>query len=158
MRDGWKAPATFFCAGSVAVAEQHRNNGEIPNLFHVIALESRSRNGAAVGTITTFQYSSGQGWIPALRSPSVPLDSHQRFGSCATSEEQKSTCTSLFQDRMKASSDSFVDLPSFAELPLELQCIPRAELKQLVGSCAATRNCDVVGDYPGPVLLKRKQS
>jgi 3',5'-cyclic AMP phosphodiesterase CpdA len=158
MRHGWRAPATFFCAGSVAVAEYHRNNGEIPNLFHVITLETRSPEGAAVGTVTTFEYSSCQGWIPSRPSPSVPLDPSQRFGSCATAEMQRSSCASLFKNRLESSSIPFIELPAFAELPLCLQCISRADLKQLVVSCAADLDCDVVGDYPEPVLLKRKSS
>ena len=156
MRDGWVAPVTFFCAGSVAVAEHHRNKGEIPNLFHVVLLENRSSQGAAVGRIESFEYSSGQGWIPARRSPCLPLDPSQRFGSCSTSSDRNESGTSLLRERLGTSQSEWVDLPGFGDLPLPLQCMPASDLKQLLASCAQTLDCSIVGNYPETVYLKRK--
>jgi hypothetical protein len=67
-----------------------KDQGEIPNLFHLMELESRAENKAAVGTVQTFQYVTMKGWIPIIYSDIVPLDSYQKFGSIHTTTERES--------------------------------------------------------------------
>lgn len=61
MLSGWTAPVTFLCAGSLAVNEVERRLGEIPNVCHVVNLESRNPDGAAIGNVLTYKYTTSLG-------------------------------------------------------------------------------------------------
>src|ERR1051325_2217278 len=156
LRNGWQNPVTFFCAGSVGVTEKMRNNGQIPNLFHVVTLEERSNQNAAVGRVESFEYSARDGWDRVNRSSQVPLDSPQRFGSCATSDEQRSELQQCFEVQLKQHPENPVPLPDLDSLPLALKCMPLVELKRLMSEVATDIGCNVIGTYPDEVILLRR--
>lgn len=150
----WAHPVTFFCAGSVAVTEHDRNNGDIPNLFHSVTLDTKDTSGTAIGRIDTFKYTAGDGWIRSRRSSAVPLDSPQVFGSCATAQQRRSDAETCIDALVAASLPA--QLPSHDELPISLRCLPGEELKALLVEVANARGCMIYGDYPSGILLVTK--
>lgn len=85
MKDGWKKPISFICAGSLSVNAEHRNHGEIPNTMHIIEFDKD------IDKIELFnyQFSTGQGWIPFNKyCPETPLDAHMILGNTYTDKEQ----------------------------------------------------------------------
>jgi predicted phosphodiesterase len=156
LRPGWASPISFLCAGSVAVSANHRYGGEIPNLFHIVVLEGRGPHNAATGVVKSFAYSAFTGWTPVARRAAVPLDGEQRFGSCATSGEQRQEVVNSAQAALNASADMFVPLPEYGHLPLAIRCMGIDELCDVLASVAIDLNCNVVGAYPAPVYLRRK--
>ena len=106
-----------------------------------------------VGGIDTFRYTVAEGWIRTRRSSSVPLDSPQVFGSCATAAQRRADAESCIH---KISPKAPVKLPKFDALPLSLRCMPSPALKALLIEVAATSNCEIIGVYPDAVLLMPK--
>jgi hypothetical protein len=151
--NGWDHPVTFLCAGSVGVTEQQRNNGDIPNLFHVVSFLGRDNLGSAIGQIDTFRYTAGDGWIRSRRSAAVPLDSPQIFGSCATADQCKKDANNCV---VIAAKSLPAQLPKFQDLPITLQCMPWSDLKKLIIDAAKSLGCNVFGDYPADVIIVPK--
>jgi 3',5'-cyclic AMP phosphodiesterase CpdA len=154
METGWQHAITFFCAGSTAVTPAQRNNGEIPNLFHVASLKGRGDSGQAVGSVDTFRYTTGEGWIRPQRSSQVPLDSPQIFGSYATDAERRTDAVNWLTPRRPGPAK----LPAFAELPLSLQCMPWSDLKSLLQEVGAGLGCDLAGAYPEDTVILPKET
>jgi len=155
MRSGWVSPITFFCAGSLSVNETERRLGEIHNVFHVLSLETRDSNHAAIGTITTYRYSTANGWIQSEASDMIPLDPVQKFGAIETLIEKESEITNIIKSLLNSRSDIHIDMPQYNSLPLCLLCTPIKELNALFKKGAIKHNTKIVGEYPNVVLLKR---
>lgn len=156
LQNGWLHPVTFFCAGSVAVDAQHRSNGKIPNLYHVITLQTREPTGAAVGVIRSFEFSISKEWIPTTYSNVVPLDPVQKFGSCATESAQRALIEHMLNDLLEASDSNYCELPTFGNLPVDLQCMPLLMLNKAISEIADILMCRVIGKYDDEVVLQRR--
>jgi len=86
MKDGWKKPISFICAGSLSVNAEHRNHGDIPNTIHIIEFEK----GIDRIELYNYQFSKAQGWIPfAKYCPETPLDAHMVLGKTYAVNEQE---------------------------------------------------------------------
>ena len=75
-RTAWRSPISFICAGSLSVNSLHRNNGEIPNTFHILELDNvpNSLN------LLNFEYKSNFGWKPFTYQEGVRLEKLMRLG------------------------------------------------------------------------------
>lgn len=158
MRNGWRAPVTFVCAGSLAVNAVERRLGEIPNLFHVVNLNSRTDSDAAKGTVKSYRYITSKGWIPIEYSAEVPMEPIQPFGSIATETEQREDAQRMIAALLKMNPDAFfVDLPPFFSLPYSLQCMSSHKLNALIREVAFISFArKVIGRYPDEQTVIRK--
>ncbi len=94
--------------------------------------------------------------LDAGRSPSGRATrSEQRFGSCATSGEQRAEIVNSALAALDATAEMFVPLPEYGHLPLAIRCMGIDDLRTALTSVAADLNCNVVGAYPAPVYLRR---
>lgn len=156
MRTGWVSPVTFLCAGSLGVNATELRMGEIPNLFHVVSLDSWDGNQAAQGSVETFRYFSPEGWIPVNHSALVPLDPLHRFGSVASDAQRINDLRRVIVKTVASDHGEIVDMPPLEELPYTLQCLPTEELNNLLQKEAnATSSHRVLGEYPKTVVLQR---
>ncbi len=156
MRNGWRAPVTFLCAGSLAVNDVERRQGEIPNLCHVVHLNERGPEGGARGQVITYRYTTSMGWFPGDYSREVPLDGRHRFGSIATENDRNSAAHEVIRAAASGTTD-FEELPLFKLLPFSLQCMPISDLNALIRDVSFRAfSRKVVGLYPeSPVLLRK---
>jgi 3',5'-cyclic AMP phosphodiesterase CpdA len=153
----WMAPVTFLCAGSLAVNVVERRHGEIPNLCHVVNLESRNTEGAANGNVLTYKYTTSTGWTPVLYSPEVPLDGNHRFGSIATEAERRRHARDMMESLGANNTTDFIDLPVYNSLPFSLQCLPVNLLNSLIREIAMKEfSRKVLGLYPNENVVLRK--
>ena len=156
MRNGWASPVTFLCAGSLGANATELSNGEIPNLFHVVSLDSRDGNQAAQGNVETFRYFSPKGWVPVDNSALVPLDPLHRFGSVASDTQRTDDLKQVIAKIVASDHGEIVDMPLLGELPYSLQCLPTEELNNLLQKQAnATSSHRALGQYPETVILQR---
>lgn len=160
MESGWKSPKTFVCAGSVAVDPSHRNNGEFPNMFHVIVINGRDpKDRFATGIVESYSYNSQDGWLPHVRTPVVPIDHKQHFGPAVGEEMLKLTINDLVQNALASTSDSLVELPAYNDLPINLKCVSHFDLNKLF--CEVVSNSvpgKLYGSFPNEVAIKRGTS
>ena len=154
-RNGWKRPATFMCAGSLAVNQHHRNFGQIPNTFHIARLEKRLSDGSAFGSLKTFEYANSDGWRPIQHSKETPLDQIQSFGAFATKSDLETFARKVISDSLAKAvgPQSTVLLPSFYELVPQLQCCSLQQLNELFKRLAPAFSHKVIGRYPETVGL-----
>lgn len=156
LKNNWKSPVTFFCAGSLAVNERHRYRGVIPNLFHIIKLEDRSEKCAAIGTIESFEYSILNGWIPCKFSEFVPLDGIQTFGSVSTELENEKEAEDLISNILGRNEDQFIALPKLSALPLSLKCVNLEVLNALMKNIVNEKfKLKLIGKYPDEIAIVR---
>ncbi len=156
MRDGWYNPVTFLCAGSLAVNEVERRHGEIPNVLHLVHLEKRDEQGAAIGTVSTYKFLTSQGWTKTAYSKEVPLDGEQRFGSIAGEEERTNEARQMINSAITSDSSDYVPLPGYESLAFSLRCLPVHFLNDLVKKVAFDSfSRKVLGLYPDEVVLRK---
>jgi 3',5'-cyclic AMP phosphodiesterase CpdA len=154
----WNRPATFFCAGSLAVNETHRNKGQIPNLFHIVNFENRLQTGGAYGHIQTFEFASSEGWRPIMNTSETPLDHLHYFGSLLTETEFEKH-VELFLNTIAAKIPNGYTgshlLPAHVDLPEELKCCTLEKLNKTIREMAPKVGCRVIGKYPDDVGINR---
>lgn len=156
MRTGWVSPVTFLCAGSLGANATKLRMGEIPNLFHIVSLDSRDGNQAARGSVETFRYFSPEGWVPVNHSALVPLDPLHRFGSVASDAERIEDLRQVIVKTVASDHGETVDMPPLAALPYSLQCLPTEMLNNLLQKEAnAISSHRPLGKYPEIVVLQR---
>jgi len=151
LRAGWASPVTFLCAGSLGANATELSNGEIPNLFHIVSLNSRdSLNSAAMGSVETFKYFSPEGWIPVENSLLVPLDPLHHFGSVATEAEIGNDLRMVITNTIATGPlEPTVDMPLLEALPYSLRCLPVDKLNDILKKEAnATSSHRALGRYP----------
>lgn len=84
LKNGWKNPISFICAGSLSVNAEHRSNGDIPNTFHIIELTDK----VGVLQLYNYEYSASDGWKPLLNNKrETPMDAQMKLGGVCTEEE-----------------------------------------------------------------------
>lgn len=85
-KTGWNKAITFVCGGSLSVNAEHRNNGDIPNTFHVMQLMDEE----GVLQLYNFEYSASEGWKP-IRSncPETPIDADMKLGKLIDKAQAK---------------------------------------------------------------------
>lgn len=157
MRSGWISPVTMLCAGSLAVNEQYRCKGEIPNLFHIVNLEKRLENKAAVGRVKTFQYSSAVGWRQVHYDDRVPLDAEQKFAEAYDRSRQESDIAPVIESIIETAGKDVFELPKYEDLPLSLQCMPIHKLNEMLQASLFTQEQKymICGQYPDLVMVRR---
>lgn len=157
MRTGWPSPITLLCAGSLAVNEAHRCQGQIPNLFHIVSLEKRLENGAAVGWVKSFEYSCAAGWQAVRYDPRVPLDSVQRFADVYDAKSRNSDLRDVLLPHLRENGESIFEIPKYEDLPLSLQCMHSHELNAKLREVLSEENGEfsIIGKYPDAVMIKR---
>lgn len=156
MDNTWTSPVTFLCAGSVAVNANHRANGHIPNLFHLVTLERRhpASNGA-LGTVRNYRFSIPQGWMLNDYSPTVPVAGIHHFGSVAAQRERRDIAVHLVEDALAASHDPFVHLPAWEGLPPDLRYTTLDETNAALEVAVADINGQLFRKYPEiPVIVR----
>lgn len=153
-QNSWQKPVTFFCAGSLAVNETERYSGQIPNLFHIVSLESRLPNGGAYGNVQTFEYAASEGWRAIRNSKETPLDPTQHFGALATTAQLKDMAEAIIRNEVsKPQQSSSIMLPAFVNLPPELKCRALKELNEIVKEGSLKIGWRIIGAYPEDVVL-----
>lgn len=73
----WGKPVSYICCGSFSVSDHYRNQGEIPNVFHILELSED------VGLLKmySYEYCSSRGWQEImLYRDEVPLDKIMYLG------------------------------------------------------------------------------
>jgi 3',5'-cyclic AMP phosphodiesterase CpdA len=154
----WQKPVTFFCAGSLAVNETERNNGQIPNLFHIVSFTSRLQNGGAYGNVQTFEYAASEGWRAIRNTKETPLDHVQYFGALATTTQLRDLAKALILNETNKPSEAngSIMLPAFSDLGPEMKCQPLKELNTLIKDVSLEAGWKLIGAYPEEVALMRK--
>lgn len=157
MRTGWISPITLLCAGSLAVNDQHRCGGQIPNLFHIVSLEKRLENRVAVGCVKSFEYSSAVGWHSVHYDAHVPLDPVQRFADVYDLERKKTDMVQVIDSFIAETDDQLFELPEYADLPLSLQCMPIRDLNEMLKAYLTGPHgkYQIWGEFPKSVILRR---
>lgn len=158
MQTGWTIPVTFFCAGSLAVGPDERAMGQIPNVFHVVQLDSQTDRGAAKGNVDTYRYGTNDGWTLNTYSSTAPLEGHHFFGGIATMNERKQMLMNVIKVAINDNDGKdVVDMPQLDKLDHDLRCMPIKELNLLVSDTVKTfSNTRVLGEYPSSVVLDRR--
>ncbi|MEN6475870.1 MAG: metallophosphoesterase [Syntrophaceae bacterium] len=154
MRTGWVSPVTLLCAGSLAVNEQHRCKGEIPNLFHIVSLEKRLKNRAAVGRVKSFQYSSAVGWQSVCYTPCVPLDAERRFADVYDFKRREDDIKGVIDSCITGSGEQIFELPQYDDLPLSLQCMSFKELNDMLRTNLSRLGMKNIGEFPNSVMVR----
>lgn len=162
MKNGWKKPITFFCAGSLAVNELGRWKGQIPNMFHILNLEFKDRkNHVARGFIESFRYSIAEGWVHANYSDTVRLESKLYFGDISTETEIEEKVIGFFKDNVEKFPDKkIINLPKYDCIPYPLKCMAYNKLNNLLKKLALEKfNVSIHGNYPKEkVVLVRENN
>ncbi len=149
---GWHSPITFLSAGSVAVNPQHRRNGEIDNLFHIVTLESRLDTSAAFGCIDTFHYKSASGWTRVRYLDEMPIDGIQHFGSVVSKADKIAQFVDILHNLVDGAGNNPVSLPKHEDLTSDLRCTQLHKLHEILMEAAHKVNCQIMGKYPDDVI------
>ena len=84
IENDWNNPVSFICGGSFSVCEHYRNEGEIPNTFHILELSDE------VGKLKLFsyEYCTSKGWkeVDKYRD-AIPLDKVMYLGQIFNEED-----------------------------------------------------------------------
>jgi 3',5'-cyclic AMP phosphodiesterase CpdA len=154
-KNSWRHPITFVCAGSVAVNEHHRMRGEIPNLFHILHLQNRLKDGAAFGHVITHRYKMADGWLHVSNDAKyTPLDPVQRFGVMSNDTEFEDIIRNTVTQALAGDGEVW-SLPRFEDLHLILQCTGMRKLNDAFRRDAKSRGMKFLGDYPNEVYIKK---
>ena len=142
----WLNPITFICSGSCSVNATHRNNGDIPNCFHIIELFSEKK----IVRLKNFEYSSSKGWKPLLSNrPEAPLDNDMFFYKNYSAQDREKVIHSIIDAKLKSKG---CILPEWKELPIELKTLDYKRLNELIVSVYGSKYL-VVGRYPDQIAL-----
>lgn len=92
-RNEWIGPVSFVCGGSFSVGERQRQDGDIPNTFHIIELTDV--RGESI--IYSYEYSIGSGWQKIHQHrPEVPVDYKMYLGKMFNQNEVDIAIERLF--------------------------------------------------------------
>lgn len=142
----WDNPITFICAGSLSVNAEHRSQGEIPNLFHIIELTDTP----GILNLFNFEYTASEGWRPLGQNRrETPLDAKMKLGRTATAEMVRRKVSGLgnFEgDNRVLNWDDLDDDLQFKRYSAINEAIRELLSPQFV----------VVGKFPETVCLIRK--
>lgn len=158
IRTGWISPVTLLCAGSLAVNEQQRCGGQIPNLFHLVSFESRLDNRSAVGRVKTFEYSIAEGWKASLYDARVPLDAVQRFADVYDHHSKINDLSQVIESCIAGTGEGVFDLTKYEDLPLSLQCMPIRELNKMLRSHLCKQKYQIIGEFPKSVMVRKSRN
>lgn len=149
LETGWQQPITFICAGSISVNSEHRNNGEIPNVFHIIELHKKGYT----LTLKNYEYSAAEGWKPLMNyRPEAPLDAEMFLGKVYSAADIDSALKKLI-----IISKDDIKLPTWSNLPNELKTLPLGDLNEKIKLFVSATH-ERVGRYPDLVVLIRRKS
>ena len=157
IQTGWARPIAMVCAGSYGVTAAHRENGCIPNTFHVISLAGRSEDGNRAGRLHTFKQQADETWAPLANDESgVAVDAVQWFGSPAGTtgvtaivESLVTTANAQLQNR------EYVELPGYDMLPMALRCQRSGFLNGEFSKTAKSHGLRMTGKFPDPCILTK---
>lgn len=153
METNWKKPMTFICAGSVAVNALHRDNGLIPNLFHVVSLRKRLANKAAFGKVTSFEFTT-EGWKPVSYKEATPLDHVHHFGALVSDCEADEAAKSFLLSIISSLEVKSTELPAMRDLPDALLCCSLEQLNNRLSRLAQGSGYLMYGKYPDSVMIQ----
>lgn len=156
LENKWKRPATFFCAGSLAVHAGERCHGTIPNLFHIVDLESRLSSGGAFGRVHTYEYSMADGWRAIKNTSETPLDHIQHFGAVTPQKELEEMIKVFLLNAAKnlvPGKIKMVALTKYDLLSPEFKCHPLDKLNELLKTVAIRNGYQIIGQYPKEIGL-----
>lgn len=140
LKNEWKNPITCVCAGSLTVNSNHRNNGEIPNMVHVLELT----NEIGALQLYNFQYSPAEGWIPLRNNcPATPMDYKMRFGKLYKPEEIEEAMRKLTKVKKEICWDDLDDC---------LYYLPINELNNEIERLNADTH-KMIGRFPDEVVF-----
>lgn len=143
LNNGWEAPITFVCAGSLTVNSAHRSHGEIPNTFHIIELSETP----GILTLYNFQYTPFEGWIPIKNNCQVtPLDPEMMLGKLYDQEEINEAIRSLVAKKEV----------NWREMDNCLRFLPVDELNKKVRALL-TDTHKMIGQFPNEVVFIEKE-
>jgi UDP-2,3-diacylglucosamine pyrophosphatase LpxH len=150
LKQGWTKPVTFLCSGSVGVGAKHRNDGDIPNAFHIISFRTRTDKNACSGTVHTYCFRGGSGWFKNEYSKEVPLDPDMFFGACATEPEAQQSLVDILAPYLKR-GDRLIKMPGLESLSLELRCLPVFKVNRITEEILNLNGYRMAGSYPKDV-------
>ena len=139
------APITYFCAGSLSVNAEHRNNGEIPNTVHFIDVDKEKD----FFVLHNYSYTGTEGWKKTQYSKVTPLDDVMKVGK-VFSEKNCRAVLSCY----KGKKDSLIKL-EWSSLSEELQYLSYGEVMRLLKE-ELEPTYQIVGQFPDSVCLLRK--
>ena len=144
LKNSWRNPITFVCAGSFSVNSYHRSGGSIPNTLHIVALT----DDIGVINLKTFQYSPAQGWIPlATNCPETPLDYTMRLGKIFSPKDIEKSIEKLSSIEGELKWDTLDECLQFMPYYRLNECI-KSQLK-------ASRK--MIGLFPDDVILLERR-
>lgn len=139
LKNDWKNPITFVCAGSFAVNAKHRGGGSVPNTLHIIELTEET----GVIKLMNFQYSPAKGWIPfTSNEPETPLDKTMMFGKLFSRE--------IIDENIKKLSTG-KEL-CWEDLDESLKFMPFNELNSRIEKLF-DGTCKKIGNFPDDIVL-----
>lgn len=143
MKDGWKTPISFICAGSLAVNAEHRNHGDIPNTMHIIEFNKEVDR----IELYNYQFSNAQGWIPFKKyGPDTPLDARMVLGKVYTDSELSNAVLKYNGYNKKIEWENLEEC---------LQYINYDKLNQKFHLLLSSTH-EIYGKFPEPVILVKK--
>ena len=145
----WLNPITFICAGSCSVNASHRNNGDIPNCFHIIELFDEER----IIRLKNYEYSPNDGWKAlANNRPEAPLDNDMFFCKTYTYANRSDVLKKIVGFKKNKLN---YKLPEWIDLPIELKTLDYKSLNKLIRDIYYSQ-FQVYGNYPNEVALLRR--
>lgn len=136
MQNGWSAPITFLCAGSLSV--NYKQRSESPNTMHIIDIKSDEK----VIDLYNYEYSSSEGWKPFGKySNEKPLDSKMHLGKIVTDNELDVLAKKCIQEKRNWKWD---------ELPEEMRF---RLFKDVNDSFKKVAGNSMVGEFPNLVYI-----
>jgi 3',5'-cyclic AMP phosphodiesterase CpdA len=137
---GWNRAMAVLCCGSVGVANEHRDNGNIPNLFHIVELQERHSNGSCRGRVDTFRYAGSGKWESTeFHERNCPIDPRSCFGISVTQQDAIPVVDQML-DEIRAHGDKEI---LWEDLPYELQCLDAADATTIIKKRAILKSISV---------------
>ena len=148
MIHGCPKPVSFLCAGSVGAGSMDRNDGDIPNSFHIISFAERTSRGSISGKVLTYCYRGGSGWTKTAYSLQNPIDPESYFGACNTELEAKQDLELFIQNN---SNLKLIKFPDLGALPLSVRCLTIEKINLMIQDVLESCELRMSGQYPGAV-------
>ena len=130
----WKNPVSFICGGSFSVSDHYRNEGEIPNTFHVIELSDE------VGELKVFsyEYCSSKGWKEVdIYRDELPLDKVMYLGKIYEEEDTINTLIEMVRNTIGTKIFNWDDLAD------AIKYKSSDMLKRIAGKIEKEESCEI---------------
>ncbi len=95
METNWGGPMSFICAGSFSAGVQQRDEGDIPNVFHILELSEQEKR----LKLYSYEYYMGDGWQAVSQNrASLPMDKIMYLGYLPTESQTEQAIQELVEE------------------------------------------------------------